>query len=444
MPTAKPRILADNPEMPTRLHLPRKLMFIGPIAATLSLGVMTALATAPGQHLGDISVREVVENLAVNTNAPLPLDDDAFVRLVRIRSGDSISSLLERLGASDDEIRKTITGSEEGQAAVRGMRAGEPVTATVTSSGRILSLDILMNAGAERYSVIRDGNLVRESVQQRSTDTAIQVRGGTIQSSLFAATDEAGLSDDVAMKLAELFGTEIDFHTDLRKGDKFSVVFESVTESGVEISTGRILAAEFINKGKRYAVVLFREKGGRESYYTPDGRSLRQAFLRSPLEFSRVTSGFAMRFHPIRKMWRQHKGVDFGAPTGTAVKATSDGTVEFVGEQRGYGNVIKLRHRNDISTLYAHLNGFAKGLRKGESVEQGEIIGYVGQTGWATGPHLHYEFRASDEPLDPMSADLPTAQPLSKEEMARFDAQVSPSLARLATLNRATALVSNK
>ena len=151
-----------------------------------------------------------------------------------------------------------------------------------------------------------------------------------------------------------------------------------------------------------------------------------------------------MRFHPIKKEWRQHKGVDFGAPTGTAVKATSDGKVEFVGGQRGYGNVIQLSHRNDISTVYAHLSRFAAGLRAGETVEQGETIGYVGQTGWATGPHLHYEFRVKDKALDPMSADLPTALPLSKAEMVRFQTQTSPNLERLATLNRSTVVASSR
>lgn len=444
MPTAKPRILAHIPTLPTPARTSRKWLFIAPIGTLLSLGVVTALATVPGQRLNDVPVHQVIESLSPNLIEPIPASDGAYVRLVRIRSGDSIASILERLGATDDELRRFVISSEEGKAAIRGMRAGEPVTATVTSSGRVLSFDVLINSGAGRYSVIRDRDTIVESTDERNTETAVQVRGGTIQSSLFAATDAAGLSDEVAIRLAELFGTEIDFHTDLRKGDRFSVVFESVSEHGVEISAGRILAAEFVNRGKRHSVVLFRDAGGRESYYTPDGRSLRQAFLRSPLEFSRVTSGFAMRFHPIKKMWRQHKGVDFGAPTGTAVKATSDGTVAFVGEQRGYGNVIELNHRNDISTVYAHLSRFAKGLHKGESVEQGEIIGYVGQTGWATGPHLHYEFRANDRPLDPMSADLPTAQPLSRVEMARFKAQVSPNLERLATLNRSTYVASTK
>ena len=438
MPTAKHRILADIPDLLAPGGRPRKLLLVVPIATALSLGVVTALATVPGQRLNEVSVQEVVESLAVAPIAASVQDSDAFVRLVRIRSGDSISSILDRLGASDKEVLSFVIASEEGKSAIRGMRAGEPVTATVTTAGRILSLDLLTNAGANRYSVIRQGETIVESAHERNTETAIQVRGGTIRSSLFAATDAAGLSDDVAMKLAELFGTEIDFHTDLRKGDRFSVVFESISEGGVDISTGKILAAEFINRGKRHAVVLFREASGRESYYTPDGRSLRQAFLRSPLEFSRVTSGFAMRFHPIKKMWRQHKGVDFGAATGTAVKATSDGKVDFVGVQRGYGNVIKLTHRNEISTVYAHLSRFASGLKKGGAVEQGEIIGYVGQTGWATGPHLHYEFRSKGQPLDPMSADLPTAQPLTKAEMTRFRAQVEPNIDRLAILNRST------
>lgn len=442
MPTAKSRILADLHDLLVSPGRSKKFLLITPIAAALSLSVVTAVATVPGQRQDQVSVREVVERLATDSIDVISQSDAAFVRLVRIRSGDTLSSIMDRLGASDDEFRSFVVTSESGKAAIRGMRAGEPVTATVTGGGRVLSLDLLMNAGSNRYTAIRQDEAITESIQGRTTETAVQMRSGTIRSSLFAATDAAGLSDEVAVRLAELFGTEIDFRTDLRKGDRFSVVFESMSENGVEISTGRILAAEFVNNGKRYAVVLFREASGREGYYTPDGRSLRQAFLRSPLEFSRVTSGFSMRLHPIKKTWRQHKGVDFGAPTGTAIKATSDGKIEFVGVQRGYGNVIKLAHRNDISTVYAHMSRFAKGLRKGQSVEQGSIIGYVGQTGWATGPHLHYEFRSKDKPLDPLSADLPTAQPLSKAEMARFQAQALPNIERLAILNRSADLAS--
>ncbi|HPR06827.1 MAG TPA: M23 family metallopeptidase, partial [Denitromonas sp.] len=186
---------------------------------------------------------------------------------------------------------------------------------------------------------------------------------------------------------------------------------------------------------RRHSVVLYQDKDGREDYYSEDGRSLKQAFLRFPLEFTRVTSGFSQRFHPILKKWRQHKGVDFGAPSGSAIKATSNGTVDFVGTKGGYGKVVILRHRDKITTLYGHMSGFASGLRKGAAVSQGDIIGYVGQTGWATGPHLHYEFRISDTAKDPMSIALPTANPLSKSELAAFNAATKMYRKRIALLN---------
>ncbi len=199
----------------------------------------------------------------------------------------------------------------------------------------------------------------------------VEMRSGTVTHSLFGATDDAGLPDNVATQLATIFGTWIDFHTDLRKGDRFNVVYEAIYEEGNPVRAGRILAAEFINNGERHAVVLYRGPSGKEQYYSDDGASLQQGFLRSPLEFSRVSSNFGRRLHPIHGSWRNHNGTDFSAPIGTPVMATSDATIEFIGTQRGFGNLIVLKHRNDITTHYAHLNGFAKGLAKGQSGEPG-------------------------------------------------------------------------
>ena len=236
----------------------------------------------------------------------------------------------------------------------------------------------------------------------------------------------------MAIHLADILGGDIDFHRDLRKGDRFSVAFETVNHLGKLVRTGRILAAEFVNDDKSYRAVWFQGEDGQGGYYTADGKNIRKAFLRSPLEFSRITSGFSLsRFHPVLQTWRAHKGIDYGAPVGTRVKAAGDGIVEFVGTQGGYGKMIVLRHQGRYTTAYGHLSGFAAGLTKGRRIVQGDVIGFVGATGLASGPHLHYEFRINDVHQNPLAIALPSAPPLAPHQMARFRDQAQAQLARI-------------
>src|SRR5690606_2147080 len=193
---------------------------------------------------------------------------------------------------------------------------------------------------------------------------------------------------------------DIDFHRDLRRGDHFNVIYETYTHQGSFIRSGKVLALEFVNKSTAYQAAWY-EHNGSGAYYSFDGQSLKKAFLRSPMEFTRISSGFSRRFHPIHKPWREHKGVDYAAPTGTPIRSTADGVIEFIGTQRGYGNTVVVKHHGNYSTLYAHMSAFAPGLRKGARVSQGQMIGRVGSTGWATGPHLHYEFRIAGKQVDP-------------------------------------------
>jgi len=232
--------------------------------------------------------------------------------------------------------------------------------------------------------------------------------------------------DSITMQVAEIFSGEIDFYSDLRKGDRFSVIYEADYNNGNLIKTGRVLATEFINDGKTYRAFMYRDSEGQVGYYTPEGKSLHKSFLRSPLEFSRISSGFSLgRFHPILQTMRAHKGVDFAAPIGTRIKATSDGVVSFVGTKSGYGNVIILQHQNGISTVYGHLSRFVSGLRKGMKVSQGEIIGFVGMTGLATGSHLHYEFLLHGQHRNPMTIALAAAVPIEAKYSADFAATSS-------------------
>ena len=258
------------------------------------------------------------------------------------------------------------------------------------------------------------------------------LKSGTIQSSLFEATDAVGIPDSIATQLAEIFSAEIDFYRDLRKGDQFSLVYETLSHQGQVIRSGRILSAEFVNNKKAHTAYWFQTGDGKGGYYTADGKSLKKAFLRSPLEFSRVTSGFSnARLHPVLNVVRAHKGIDYGAPTGTKVRAVADATVEFVGRQGGYGNMIILRHQGNYSTVYGHLNGFTTGLKKGTKISQGDTIGYVGQTGLASGPHLHYEFRVKSQQVNPLAVSLPTATPLNASQISLFQAAKTPLHAQI-------------
>jgi len=270
----------------------------------------------------------------------------------------------------------------------------------------------------------------------------VVMQSGEIRSSLFAATDAINMPDSIAVQLADIFSSDIDFHQDLRKGDKFTAVYEVLYNNGTPVRAGRILAAEFINQGKSYRAVYFQDPEGRGGYYTPEGKNLRKAFLRSPLEFSRISSGFTnSRFHPVLKTWRAHKGIDYAAATGTRVRATSDGTIAFVGKQGGYGNLIVLQNQGNYSTAYGHLSAFAKGLRRGSRINQGDVIGFVGMSGLASGPHLHYEFRVAGVQRNPLSVDLPTAFPIAAKYRPQFAGASQPLMARLELL-RGTNLAS--
>jgi murein DD-endopeptidase MepM/ murein hydrolase activator NlpD len=243
-----------------------------------------------------------------------------------------------------------------------------------------------------------------------------------------AALDAAGETIDLTLALADIFGGDIDFHRDLRKGDQFAVVYELHHLAGRPVRAGRVLAAEFSSRGKTYRAVHYGN-----GYYAPDGNNLRKSFLRAPLEFSRVSSGFGLRVHPIAKAWRAHQGIDYAAPTGTRVRAVGGAVVEHAGPRGGYGNTVILRHPGQYSTVYAHLSRIA--VKRGARVEQNDTIGFVGQTGWATGPHLHYEFRVNGQSRNPMSIAMPAASPVPAAELAAFHAQAAPLIARLELLS---------
>ncbi len=391
----------------------------------LSLVAFGAAGVAPlAPDAADLPVKTVVEELAIpDLNAQIaslsPIAGQ-FVAEERIRPGDNLSALLDRLGVNDPQAARFLRSDADARPLL-GLRPGRRVQATIDGDGRLLSASALLTDGRDdnrKLVIRREGNGFIAEQQAAALDSRVEMRSGEIRSSLFAATDAAQVPDPVAMQLVEIFSSDIDFASDLRKGDRFQVVYETVWQDGEMVRSGRVLAAEFVNAGKTLQAVWFGRNGDSGGYYDLQGKALRKAFLKSPLAFSRVTSGFAMRVHPISGQWKQHKGIDFAAPTGTPIRSTGDGVVEFAGNAGGYGNMVVIRHGNLYSTAYAHMSRVA--IRRGARVAQGELIGYVGSTGWSTGPHLHYEFRVNNIALNPNSIVVPHAQSLAGIELQQF------------------------
>lgn len=426
----KRRILNHAPAFLERLTRHRwALAALGSLSA-LSMVAATAVPVASPPPEGQ---QRVIEALQIEAMRPLQEGSETFFREESITRGDTFGSLLARLGVHDEAAQRFILSSPETRYLHRQLVAGRSLAARTTASGELIQLYVPLADGETVAIIERHGERLKLSEHALQYETHQVMKSGEIRSSLFGATDAAGIPDSIAIQMAEIFSSDIDFHRDLRRGDRFSLIYEMQYHHGQPARSGRILAAEFVNDGKTYQAFLF-EQDGKSAYYGPDGKSRKKAFLRSPLEFSRVTSGFSMRFHPILNTWRAHKGVDYGAPIGTRVRATGDGSVEFVGTRSGYGNLVILSHAGGYQTYYAHLNGFAKGLKKGSRVSQGDTIGYVGKTGWATGPHLHYEFHVKGSAVNPLSIAVPTALPLSPAQQARFQAQSRQQLALLELL----------
>ena len=398
--------------------------------------MVAAFGTVNDAGLADITQQQVVEQLALPDQSVNEDPSQSFLHEERVQRGDTVTGLLQRLGIDDPAAVGFLKGNATAQNLFRQLGPGKNLTARTGAQGELQTLVFPLNGGKDQALVVERGpDGFSASEQTLALETQVVMKSAEVRYSLFGASDAAGIPDAVATQLADIFGGDIDFHRDLRKGDRFAVIYESVNYLGRPIRTGRILAAEFVNNGKTYRAAWFAGPAGGENssgYYTTDGKNIRKAFLRSPLEFSRITSGFSTaRFHPILQKWRAHKGIDYGAPVGTRVKATGDGVVEHVGVQGGYGKVVILRHQSRYTTLYGHLSAFAPGLRKGSRVGQGDVIGFVGATGMASGPHLHYEFRVSDMHQNPLAMALPGAPPLLPRQLGLFRAQTAAPLARL-------------
>ena len=388
----------------------------GSLAALLLGTGVTAFGVVPlVPDASDLPVRQVVESVqALPLQAQLDALADHRFKLFRTdstRSNDTADTLLKRLNINDAAAAAFMRSDANARLALAG-RPGKTITAEADDTQALAKLSTRWPTDDEttfkRLVIERTGNTFASRIETAPYVANARLASGVVQSSLFAATDEARIPDAVAVQIAEMFSSEIDFRRALRKGDRFNVVYEALEADGEPLRTGRVLSAEFVNSGKAHQAMWFQPPGQdalsaqhKGGYYTLDGKSLRRAYLGSPLEFSRISSGFSMRFHPILQKWRAHLGTDFAAPTGTPARTVGDGVVSFAGVQGGYGNVVFIKHRNGHETVYAHLSKI--NVRVGQSIGQGQTIGLVGSTGWSTGPHLHFEFRVNGIHQDPMT-----------------------------------------
>ncbi len=385
--------------------------------AALLLGTgVTAFGVAPlAPDAADLPVRQILENVqpasaSIQTEALADFRFNLF-RTESTRSSDTADSLLKRLNIDDAAAAAFLRNDPNARMILAG-RAGKTVTAEASDTQQLLSLSMRWASDDEgffnRLVIDRAGGVFSSRVERSPYVASARLSSGSIETSLFAATDDARIPDNVAVQMAEIFSGDIDFRRSLRKGDRFNVVYEALEADGETLRTGRVLSAEFVNAGKAYQAMWFQPPGQdsagaphKGGYYSLDGKSLRRAYLSSPVVFSRISSGFSMRFHPVLQKWRAHLGTDFAAATGTPARTVGDGVVEFAGVQNGYGNVVFVQHRNGHETVYAHLSKI--NVKRGEKVSQGQTIGLVGSTGWATGPHLHFEFRVGGKQQDPMT-----------------------------------------
>ncbi|MFK0572303.1 OapA family protein [Endozoicomonas sp.] len=392
--------------------------------------------STPGADKAEATVEELKQELEAKALAKAAYDLEQQLgnwHNVTIKSGDNLSTLFDSQGLNANVVYQIASTPKYGKSLGR-IRPGEILEFRVNQEGNLTQLRYVQSRLDSIFF-----NKTDDGYQAEEINLAPEIRptyaSGTIDSSLFLASQKAGLSQNLTMELAGIFGWDIDFVQDIRGGDTFHLIYEEKFLEGEKLGDGDILAASFTNQGQTFTAVRYTDSKGDTDYYTPDGKSMKKAFLRTPVDFTRISSRFdPNRLHPIFKTKRPHRAVDYAAPMNTPIKAAGDGRVQFSGWQNGYGNVVFIEHPNNIVTIYAHGNKLA-GLKKGQRVRQGQIISYVGQTGWATGPHLHYEFRVNGVHRNPMTVKLPDAKPIAKSEIANFRKRSELMIARLEKQN---------
>jgi murein DD-endopeptidase MepM/ murein hydrolase activator NlpD len=358
---------------------------------------------------------------------------------VTIKSGDTLASIFSKKGISSTTTHKIATLNEQTRK-LRYIQPGDEIQLLLDEQRGIRKMKYIPDITRTLLIELNEDQSYSSKIINYQLEAYPVYREGVIDSSLFEAAANADIPEDVIMDLVAIFGWDIDFSLDIRSGDRFGIVYEELYKDDVKIRNGRILSAEFINNGTTYRAVYYTDPSGNSDYYAPDGKSMRKAFLRSPVKFSRISSRFSnKRWHPILSKWRSHKGVDYAAARGTPVRASGDGKITFAGTKGGYGRLVVIQHGGRYTTVYGHLNSYAKGARAGTKVKQGQIIGYVGSSGLATGPHLHYEFRVNGVHRNPLTVKLPEAQPVNAAYLDNFREQTQVYLSMLHLMDRTLA-----
>jgi murein DD-endopeptidase MepM/ murein hydrolase activator NlpD len=440
--------------MPTPRRLKALLTRFAPYAAAAGVALLLwhAASNAPKSLLNTPTATVAAPRIppdAAATSAPPSAASrlaGAQVQVQHASVGATIEVIVGRNDTLDAIFRRMALDTAD-LAAIRHLpgirqsldflRPGDAIKVT-HSDGEIRELTRRVSE-TQTLKVVREEAGFAAKMLDNPVETRIRTATATIDSSLFQAAEAANISDFVALKLANVFAWDIDFVLDIREGDSFTAVYEQIYQDGKYLHDGEVLAAEFINNGKVYRAVRFVTDTGNIGYYTPDGLPMRKAFLRAPVEFTRVSSVFnPHRLHPILNLIRGHMGTDYAAPVGTPVHAAGDGRVSFAGRKGGYGNAVMLAHTSSVSTLYGHMSRFARNVHVGSHVQQGEVIGYVGMTGLATGPHLHYEYLVNGVHKNPQTVQLPGAEPLRAEALQKFRGAVAPLLAGLSSRQNAS------
>jgi len=424
-----------------------KLLMVAAVAALLGFSVSNWPSTAAAADSTLMSAR-------LHYALPLPPPDPALEQAIAeavpepepvawesvvIKSGDTLASIFSSKGISSATTHKIATLNEQTRK-LRYIQPGDEIQLLLDDKRGIRQMKYIPDITRTLLIQRNEDQSYSSKIINYQLDAYPVYREGVIDSSLFEAAANADIPEDVIMDLVAIFGWDIDFSLDIRSGDRFGIVYEELYKDDVKIRNGRILSAEFINNGTTYRAVYYTDPSGNSDYYAPDGKSMRKAFLRSPVKFSRISSRFSnSRWHPVLSKWRSHKGVDYAAARGTPVRASGDGKIIFAGTKGGYGRLVVIQHGGRYTTAYGHLHRYANGARAGMKVKQGQIIGYVGSSGLATGPHLHYEFRVDGVHRNPLTVKLPEALPVNAAYLDNFKEQTQVYLSMLRLMDRTLA-----
>ncbi len=425
-------------------HKRIKLHWLAIASGILALVLFLAVNETPQAETRPVVLSTITEEVSLPLPSPTLDRNEAFWQIEQVRQDDTLLTLFRRMNIRDEDAIKFLMLSPDAHALNTQLIPGHTVETKTNAQGKLLYLEYELDAENILVAGLTSGGYV-VATKKLLLESQQVLKSAVIRDTLFGATDDAGIPDQIAIQIAEILSSEIDFYQDLRSGDRFHVIYEAFYNAGEMMKTGNVLAVEFVNNGTTYQAIHFGDASGKYAYYTPEGKSLHKTFLRSPLEYTRISSSFsAGRYHPILQRMKAHRGVDMAAPTGTRVKASGDGKVAFMGKKGGYGNVVILNHPNGISTVYGHLSRFSDAIRKGDTVNQGDIIGYVGMTGLATGPHLHYEFLVNGNHRDPMKVALPQSVPIDDNFKSEFNAHSLTMIAKLEMLKQRMQLAAHQ